>query len=174
MKLKSIIRLFLLVAFAGAALSPSARGAEKGALPLAPNWELKAVNGKPVKLSDYKGKVVLLNFWATWCPPCREEIPDLIALQKQYAPQGLIVIGVSVDKGGAELVKRFVTRMEINYPVVLGDQKTTAAYGDLEIIPTSFFINRKGEIVGERQGTADRATFEAEIKPLLSSGSASR
>ena len=138
-----------------------------GKLQAAPAWELKDLEGKPVKLSDFKGKVVLLNFWATWCPPCREEIPDLIALQKQYAPQGLVVIGVSVDRGGSAGVQAFAKRMKINYPVVMGNEKTAAAYGDFDVIPTTFFINRQGEIAGQRQGAADEATFAAEIKPLL-------
>ncbi|MDQ6911524.1 MAG: TlpA family protein disulfide reductase [Verrucomicrobiota bacterium] len=133
----------------------------------APAWDLKDLEGKPVKLSDFKGKVVLLNFWATWCPPCREEIPALIALQNTYKDQGLVVIGLSVDQGGPAAVKSFAKRMKINYPIVLGDEKTAAAYGNVQVIPTTFFIDRAGDIVGEREGGADQATFEAAIAPLL-------
>ncbi|MEO7166457.1 MAG: TlpA disulfide reductase family protein [Chthoniobacterales bacterium] len=174
MKLKSIVPLLFFVGLAFSAWPLTASGAEKKEPRSAPNWELKDVEGKPVKLSDYKGKVILLNFWATWCPPCRDEIPDLIALQQRYAPQGLVVIGMSVDRGGAEMVRRFATKMGINYPVVMADQKTAASYGDFSAIPTSFFINRKGEIVGERGGAADEATFEAEITPLLANSPSGR
>lgn len=134
---------------------------------VAPGWELKNLEGKPVKLSDFKGRVVVLNFWATWCPPCRREIPDLVSLQQQYSPRGLVVVGIAMDQGGAAIVKPFVKKMGINYPVVMGDQKTAAAYGGIEVVPTTFIIDKTGRIAAVRQGGADRATFEAEIKPLL-------
>lgn len=138
-----------------------------GKLKSAPAWELKDLEGKSVKLSDFKGKVVVLNFWATWCPPCREEIPALIALQDKYKAQGLVVIGMSVDQGGAAAVKSFAKRMKISYPIVMGDEKTAAAYGNVQVIPTTFFIDRAGDIGGERDGGADQATLEAAITPLL-------
>ena len=134
---------------------------------VAPDWQLKNLEGQAVKLSDFKGKVVLLNFWATWCPPCRREIPDFVALQKQYGDKGLVVIGVSVDEGGAEVVKPFVKKMGINYPIVLGDQKTAAAYGGIQVVPTTFVIDKTGKIAAQHEGGADRTTFEAEIKKLL-------
>ena len=80
----------------------------------APGWELKDLEGKPVKLSDFKGKVILLNFWATWCPPCRDEIPDLVSLQQQYGPRGLVVLGIAMDAKGAAIVKPFVKTMAIS------------------------------------------------------------
>jgi len=133
----------------------------------APPWELKDLDGKAVKLSDFKGKVVILNFWATWCPPCRQEIPSFISLQKQYGDKGLVVVGVSLDDKGPGVVKPFVAKMGINYPVVMGDQKTTAEYGGVAVIPTTFVIDRKGRIAAQHEGDADRTTFESEIKPLL-------
>jgi len=133
----------------------------------APGFELRDLQGKTVRLSDFKGKVVLLNFWATWCPPCRAEIPDLISLQKQYGAQGLVVLGVAMDEKGDKVVNPFAKRMKINYPVVIGDQKTAAAYGGVMVVPTSFVIDRNGKVVGEQEGAADRATFEKAIKPLL-------
>ena len=133
----------------------------------APAWELKDLDGKAVKLSDFKGKVVLLNFWATWCPPCRQEIPDLVALQNQYKDKGLVVIGVSLDQNGPAGVKAFVSRMKINYPVVMGDAKTLEAYGNFQAIPTTFFIDRAGNVAGQYEGGADQAMFEAAVKPLL-------
>ncbi len=138
-----------------------------GKLQAAPGWELKDLEGKTVKLADLKGKVVLLNFWATWCPPCRQEILDLVALQNQYRDKGLVVIGVSLDEKGPAPVKAFVNRMKINYPVVMGDEKTVAAYGGIEAIPTTFYIDRAGNVVGVHQSGADRATFETALKPLF-------
>jgi cytochrome c biogenesis protein CcmG/thiol:disulfide interchange protein DsbE len=108
-----------------------------------------------------------LNFWATWRPPCREEIPALIALPDKYKDQGLVVIGVSVDQGGAATVQSFAKRMKINYPIVMGDERTAAAYGNVQVIPTTFFIDRSGNIAGEHAGAADEAMFAAAIKPLL-------
>jgi cytochrome c biogenesis protein CcmG/thiol:disulfide interchange protein DsbE len=133
----------------------------------APDWRLTNLDGKSVKLSDFRGKVVILNFWTTWCPPCRREIPSFISLQKQYGDKGLVVVGVSLDEKGPGIVKPFVTKMGINYPVVMGDQKTAADYGGIAVVPTTFVIDRKGQVVAEHQGDAERATFEAEIKPLL-------
>ena len=133
----------------------------------APAWELKDLEGQAVKLSDFKGKVVLLNFWATWCPPCRQEIPDLIALQNQYKDKGLVVVGVSLDQNGPAAVRPFVSRIKINYPVVMGDEKTARAYGSVQVIPTTFFIDREGRIAGQHEGGDDKAGFEASVKPLL-------
>ena len=134
---------------------------------VAPDFQLKSLEGKTIKLSDYKGKVVVLNFWATWCPPCREEIPDLVSLQKQYAAQGLVILGVSMDEGGPARVASFAKKFGINYPIVMGDEKTSAAYGGIEALPTTFIINRKGNVVDGLQGGTDRAGFEEKIKPVL-------
>lgn len=153
-------------AFALLAAAPGI-GNQSTANKAAPEWRLKDLDGKPVKLSDFKGKVVILNFWATWCPPCRQEIPDFIALQKQYADKGLVIVGVSLDEGGPALVKPFVKKMGINYPIVMGDQKTAAAYGGIQVVPTTFVIDKNGKIAAQHDGGADRATFESEIKPLL-------
>jgi len=133
----------------------------------APVWELQDVGGKTVRSADFKGKVVILDFWATWCAPCRAEIPDFIALQKQYENQGLVVIGASVDEGGADVVKPFAQKLGINYPVVLADEKTQEAFGGIEAVPTTFIIDREGRIVKEHMGFADKDKFENEIKPLL-------
>ncbi len=140
----------------------------------APAWELQSLEGKPVKLSDFKGKVVLLNFWATWCPPCRAEIPDLISLQKQYAPQGLVILGISMDEAEPASVARFAKRMEINYPVVIGTAETAEAYGGVAVLPTTFVIDRAGNIVDGLEGATDRVGLEAKIKPFFKSQDGSR
>jgi cytochrome c biogenesis protein CcmG/thiol:disulfide interchange protein DsbE len=134
---------------------------------IAPEWHLADLNGKTVNLSDFKGKVVVLNFWATWCPPCRNEIPTFVALQKQYADKGLVIIGASLDQGGSKTVKPFVEKLGINYSVVLADQKAIDAYGGVQVVPTTFVIDRQGNIAAEYAGDTDRDVFEREIKSLL-------
>jgi thiol-disulfide isomerase/thioredoxin len=133
----------------------------------APEWQLNDPDGQPVKLSDFKGKVVILDFWATWCPPCKAEIPGFIALQKQYAAQGLTVVGVSLDTAGAAVVKSFMKRTGMNYPVVIGDDKIAGDYGGISAIPTTFVLDRTGNIVSSHQGFASQVVFESEIRPLL-------
>ena len=133
----------------------------------APEWQLNDPDGQTVKLSDFKGKVVILDFWATWCPPCKAEIPGFIALQKQYAAQGLTVVGVSLDTAGAAVVKSFMKRTGMNYPVVIGDDKIAGDYGGISAIPTTFVLDRTGNIVSSHQGFASQVVFESEIRPLL-------
>jgi thiol-disulfide isomerase/thioredoxin len=133
----------------------------------APNWELKDLDGRTVRSSDFKGKVVVLDFWATWCGPCRAEIPGLVALQKEHSPEGLVIVGASVDEGGASTVKQFTEKLGVNYPVVLADEKAQQAFGGIEAIPTTFIIDRAGRIVKKDFGFTDKDEFEQEIKPLL-------
>ena len=134
---------------------------------LAPSWELQNLDGRTVHFSDFKGKVVVLDFWATWCPPCRAEIPGFIELQKKYQAQGLAVIGVSVDQAGAETVRAFAEKLGINYPVVLTDTKTVDAYGGVDRLPTTFVVDRSGRIVKQHLGFTEKSEIEAEIKSLL-------
>jgi thiol-disulfide isomerase/thioredoxin len=133
----------------------------------APSWQLQDLNGKTVHSSDFKGKVVILDFWATWCPPCRAEIPGLVALQKQYGNQGLAVIGASVDEGGADMVGEAAQKLGINYPIVLADDNVQRAFGGITAIPATFIIDREGRIVKSHLGLVDKDEFENEIKPLL-------
>lgn len=134
----------------------------------APDFTLnRSLDGKPAKLSDMKGKVRLVDFWATWCPPCREEIPGFIALQKKYQAKGLEVIGVSVDQGGPEKVNDFVKKQGINYLSLMSSSEAEAAYGGIRSIPTTFLIDRKGKVVKKYLGATPMETFEADLKPLL-------
>ena len=133
----------------------------------APAWELKNLDGKSVKLSDFKGKVVILDFWATWCPPCRAEIPNFVALQKQYGDKGLQVVGISLDQGGVNPVAAFAKGQGINYPIVMGDEDVAHQYGDIQGIPTTFVIDPKGNIVEKHVGFTEKTAFEDEIKKLL-------
>ncbi len=134
---------------------------------LAPGWELTDLDGKIVHSTDFKGNVVVLDFWATWCPPCRAEIPGFIALQKKYAALGLAVVGVSVDEAGLKTVKAFAQKNGINYPVVLTDSKIAEAYGGVDGLPTTFIIDRSGHIVKQHLGFTEQAEIEKEIAPLL-------
>ena len=144
-------------------------GNTKGAM--APDFELKDIDGKPVRLSSLRGKAVLLNFWATWCGPCKIEMPWIIELQKQYADQGLVVLGVAMDDDAKD-VPAFVKQMGVNYPVLLGNDKVADLYGGVSGLPTTFYIGRDGKIVERVFGLAGHKEIEADIKAALSEGSA--
>lgn len=133
----------------------------------APDWELPDLNGKMIKSSDFRGHVLMLDFWATWCAPCRVEIPHFVELQKQYGDKGLTVVGVSLDEQGTEIVKKFVKKYGVNYPIVMGNEKISEAYGGIDAIPTTFVIDRQGRIVSRHMGYDDKAAFEKEIQSLL-------
>ena len=133
----------------------------------APDWELTGLDGKTVKFSDFRGKVVILDFWATWCMPCRIEIPHFVELQKQYGDKGLAIVGVSLDEQGPKVVKKFMKQFQMTYLVVIGNEKIVAAYGGIEGIPTTFVIDRDGRIVRGYVGYAEEEVLEQEIKSLL-------
>jgi peroxiredoxin len=136
---------------------------------LAPAWKLQTTDGREVSSGEFAGKVVLLNFWATWCPPCVAEIPGFITLQKKY--QGdLAVVGISVDQGGVELVKKFIDAKQINYPVLMTDDTVVAAFGGFDAIPVTFLIDRQGRIRHKQIGQWQEAEVEAALQPLLPNG----
>jgi len=132
----------------------------------APAFSATGLDGKPVALESLRGKVVLLNFWATWCKPCRAEIPDLIALQKEYAGK-LQIIGLSTDDESPETVREFVREMGINYPVAMATDKIRALYGGVPALPTSFVVDTQGRVVQKHTGLRDPALYETEIRALL-------
>lgn len=132
----------------------------------APDVSLRDMDGNMVQLSDFKGKVIILNFFASWCPPCRQEIPDFVGLQKQYADQGFAMIGVSLTS--ADDVRPFAKKMGINYTVLVGDDKAEAAYGPIRSIPTTFLIDKEFNIAKKYIGYRSGKIFESGIKELLS------
>ncbi len=142
------------------------RAASAESLPTAPAWTLKDTAGRTLRLADYRGKVVILNFWATWCPYCRQEIPGFTALQEKYGPQGLVVIGVAMDEE-PKLVAPYARKAGINYPIVYGTPLVTLAYGDVPTLPTTFVIRRDGKIALVSEVAIDARRLESEIKSLL-------
>jgi peroxiredoxin len=133
----------------------------------APAWKLKDVNGNVVSSDQFKGKVVVIDFWATWCPPCRAEIPGYIALQKKYRQAGLVIIGISLDQQGPGVVKKFITEHQVDYPIVMGDEVVQAAFGGMEAIPTTFIIDRAGNIRDRKVGREPEAAYEQTLRQYL-------
>ncbi len=139
----------------------------------APNFQLMDLHGKPVHLADFRGKAVLLNFWATWCPPCKIEMPWFVDLQKQYGPQGLQIVGVAMDDGDAhDKVAKFAQEMGLNYTVLLGNDKVADQYGGVDALPTTYYIGRDGKIVTRVYGLVSHKEIEENVRAALSQGAA--
>ena len=138
-------------------IAPAVRAQTKEAMgrhPMAPAFSLTDITGKPLNLSDYQGKVVVLDFWATWCGPCRIEIPGFIELQKRYAAQGFTMIGISMDDS-PEPVVDFYKELQMNYPVAVGNDRLGELYGGMPGLPTTFLIGRDGRIYAKHVGATD-------------------
>ncbi|HTS25829.1 MAG TPA: TlpA disulfide reductase family protein [Bryobacteraceae bacterium] len=133
----------------------------------APDFTLKDADGKVVRLSDYKGKVVLLDFWATWCGPCKIEIPWFVEMQRRNKDKGFEVLGVSMDDEGWDVVKPFLADLGVNYRVVIGNDSTAESYGGVDALPTTFLIDRSGRIAAVHVGLASKKDFEDGIQELL-------
>jgi peroxiredoxin len=131
----------------------------------APGFTLADLNGHPVSLADFKGKVVVLDFWATWCPPCKREIPDFIELQSQYGSRGLQIVGIGLDE--PEKLKAFAISHGMNYSVLMGTDDIAMKYGGISGIPTTFIIDKSGKIVNRFEGFRSKDVFENEIRRLL-------
>lgn len=132
----------------------------------APDFSLTDLNGQPLNLATYRGKVVLLDFWATWCVPCRSEIPHFVQFQNDYRDQGFQVIGVSMDDDAKPVVP-FYQQFKMNYPVALGNEKLAESYGGILGLPVTFLIDRNGRIAAKYVGAVDISTIENAVKALL-------
>jgi peroxiredoxin len=131
----------------------------------AADFSLQDLNGKTHRLADYRGKWVLVNYWATWCPPCLDEIPELSSLNNAHHDKDLMVIGIAIDSGSSKKVADFARAHGISYPVVIGNRKATDQIGAVEVLPVSYLYNPKGERVSYQAGKVTRASIEAYIKP---------
>ena len=133
----------------------------------APNFSLQTADGKTIELAKLKGKVVLVNFWATWCGPCRKEMPDFVELYKQKRSKGLEIVSISLDQEGWKVVNPFVKQYNINFPVTIGNGYLVEAYGGIQYIPTTFIVDRNGYIVDKQIGMMAKQVLEQKLQPLL-------
>src|SRR5580704_19548848 len=137
----------------------------------APGFALTSLEGKKVSLSDYKGRPVLVNFWATWCGPCKVEMPWFEEFRKQYASQGFEILGLADDvDAGKEAIGKVAKKAGVSYPILLTDGKVQTAYGGLDVLPMSFYVDRNGVVVEETAGLGSKDEIEAHIKKTIASG----
>lgn len=174
--MKRILQLSSLLAFTAALVflaqrgsadsSDSSSGSVSGK---SPAWELPLVGGGTLGSAELEGKILIIDFWATWCPPCRAEIPDYVKLQEAYEDKGVVFVGISLDQGsGAEgKVSKFMQDQGINYPIVMGNAEVTEAFGGVEAIPTTFLVDREGNLVNRKVGYKPASYFEALLADLL-------
>ena len=153
---------FCIAAVALALLAPAPASARQ-----APAFSVRTLSGKSLRLAELRNKPVIVDFWATWCGPCRASMPHLSSMQSRYEKQGLTVIGMSVDEGAAQDVRRYATQLGIKFPIAMANDDVLDAYGPIRSIPTTFFINRKGDIVRRVVGYIDGDTMEDYVKEIL-------
>jgi peroxiredoxin len=135
----------------------------------APEFALKDADGRTVRLADYHGKVVLLNFWATWCDPCRAEIPWFADLERRHKDRGFAVVGISMDEDGWDAVKPFISEFGINYRILMGDDTIAKLYGGVESLPTTFLIDREGRVAAVHVGLVSKSSYERDLIQLFES-----
>ena len=163
MRWSPLVRSLCILALGAAALAADTARADG----TAPAFVLKTVDGKTLRSSDLKGRPVILDFWAMWCAPCRASMPHLSSMQVRYRERGLVVVGLSVDDDDAQLVKRFAERMGVTFRVALADDRLLDQYGPLRAIPTTIFINRRGDVVRRVVGYIDGETLETYVLELF-------
>lgn len=160
---RNMLSLFVLMLF----VSACSVGQDSMEGKQAPAFSLKGADGKALELKSLTGKVVVVNFWATWCPPCRAEIPGMQEVYEKYKSKGLEIVGVSLDRDGWRAVTPFLQKTKMTYPVVMGGQEVAEAYGGISAIPTSFVIDRKGKIVKHHVGYFSKDDFEKAVKAAM-------
>jgi thiol-disulfide isomerase/thioredoxin len=160
-------------------LVPEKAGDSSGEAPMAnlrgkaaPAFVLTTLDGKKVSLSDYRGRPVLVNFWATWCAPCKLEMPWFEEFRQQYASQGFEILGIAEDDAGKDEIAKAAKKTGVTYPILLTDGKVAPAYGGVDYLPMSFYVDRNGVVVEETAGLASKDQVEANIKRILASGTA--
>ena len=136
----------------------------------APDFTLQTLDGKTLRLSDFRGKAVVLNFWATWCQPCKIEMPWFVELQKQYGPEGVQFLGVAMDDASPKDIGDFANSMGVNYPILIGKEAVGTAYGGVQFLPETFYIDRNGKVVDRAFGLKGRGEIEDDIKKILGPG----
>jgi peroxiredoxin len=160
-----VVALMLYVGFHMARRSGSAPRIAKSTV--APDFSLESLDGKNIRLSDLRGKAVLLNFWATWCSPCKIEMPWFVELQNQYGAQGLQIVGVAMDDASKEDIAKFAKDMGVNYPILMGKESVGDQYGGVPALPETFFIGRDGKMVDKIIGLKGKGEIEDAIKKAL-------
>jgi peroxiredoxin len=155
---RALITLLLLIAPVSARAQTS---------PHAPALKLKNIQGRTLRLTDYKGKVVLINFWATWCPPCRTEIPELVKWQREYRHRGLQIIGVTYPPETLSEVRRFTRKTKVNYTIALGTKATKLLFTESETLPVTVVVDRAGNVRAVIEGVIFPEEFDEKIKSLL-------
>lgn len=130
-------------------------------------WSVVSLDGAILSSDALKGQVVIVDFWATWCPPCRRKIPSLIELQESYKEDGLVIVGISADEDGPRVVREFAAELGMLYPLAMADDAVIQAFGGIEGLPTSFIINREGQVTSRHVGYTDKSVFENTILDLL-------
>ena len=169
MRRKNILSMALavgLISLAYGCAAPVQVESESAGGPL-PAFSLQDLEGDPFTQEDLDGKVALINFWATWCGPCKIEMPWFVDFQRQFKDRGFTVLAISLDEGGWDPVRAFADEMDFNFPVVLGGDPVSEAFGGIYVLPTTLIVDRSGEIVYRHSGLAPKATYEQEIESLL-------
>jgi len=162
------ISLMLVFAYKATGKQPAENNGPTGAGKPAPEFALQSLDGKTIKLSDLRGKAVVVNFWATWCQPCRVEMPWFVDMQKQYGPDGLQILGINADEdANKEELEKFARGMGVNYPVLLGSEQVEQAYGGIQFLPITVYVDRDGNVVDKVFGLKGRGEIEDDIKLAL-------
>jgi cytochrome c biogenesis protein CcmG/thiol:disulfide interchange protein DsbE len=165
---KWIVPILLIVVVAFLTNRPGQRGSlfTKVSGP-APHWVMNDLEGKPVHATNFLGRVVLVNFWATWCPPCRTELPEFVEFTKRHDTNRVIIIGASADEGGPQVVKPFVTSYKLNFPILMADAAAMEQFGGVPGFPTTFIIDTNGMFASRHLGPMSKADFKRFVDPLL-------